>query len=280
MTQTVNLEYLAERLVKAKSLAIVTGAGMGVDSGFATFRGEDGLWPSIEERIGTSYLDWAVPGTMWEQPHLSWGFYGTRLQNYRTTEPHEGYKILRSWRDTLFSEGKTFFFTTNVDGHALKAFPEHEVVEQHGSLYYAQGVDSHSGPLVDISEHVFDIDPETLLCSDETLPRGPEGELLRPNARLFDDFYFNGERYYDQVGRYLSWRYENEGDLVVIEIGCGDEVQVGRHEARILRATASLGTHIRINPCEVVNTVGVHHLQMGALEGLRTLDEAILQYLF
>lgn len=279
---TADLDFLAKRFHQADSLLIITGAGMGVDSGFATFRGEDGLWPSLEARLGVSYLDWATPAVWFDDPQLAWGFYGTRMVNYRNTPPHEGYHILRKWRDEWFEEDATAFFTTNVDDHALQVFPYHEVVEKHGSLFYGQHIDQHSGRIYDLHDHVFDIDPDTILCSEETLPRDEDGKLLRAAVLLFDDFFWNGARFYAQAQRYLQWQYREEAkDVFILEIGCGDEVITGRYEAHQMMGHFPHGTHVRINPCEPSTTKTVppiHHLQYGALDGLRMLDEAIRRH--
>lgn len=275
---TSNLKYLAKRFHDADTFLIITGAGMGVDSGFATFRGEDGLWPSLEARLGVPYLEWATSEVWFEDPQQAWGFYGQRLINYRTTPPHEGYHVLKGWRDDFFEEDATYFFTTNVDNHALEVFPYTEVVEKHGSLYWGQHIDRHSGPLVDLRDHVFDIDQTTFMCSEDTLPRDREGKLLRPAVLLFNDFFWNAARYYAQVARYLQWQHRKGRDVFVLEIGCGDTVLTGRMEARQTMGDFRTGTHVRLNPEGVPNPSRVppiHHLPYGAVEGLKLLNDAI-----
>ena len=37
-------DILIEKLQKANSVAVLTGAGVSAESGVATFRGEEGLW--------------------------------------------------------------------------------------------------------------------------------------------------------------------------------------------------------------------------------------------
>ena len=273
-----DLSLLAERFLTSDAFLIITGAGMGVPSGFATFRGEDGLWPKLEARLGVSYLDWATPEAWFEDPELCWGFYGTRLQTYREAPLHEGYLALRRLRDAHFSEGNAFWFTTNVDGHAPRAFPENEVLEKHGSLLYAQDLDYHSGTLHDVSDHVFDIDPDSVMCSSDTMPRGSDGKVLRSNVLLFDDFYFNSSRCFEQTASYLSWQYRGFKNVFILEIGCGDTVTTGRHEAKQIRAHFGRGTHVRLNPSEEdLDNVRppIDHVKCGALEGILALEDAI-----
>ncbi|MEC4671915.1 MAG: Sir2 family NAD-dependent protein deacetylase, partial [Nitrospirota bacterium] len=38
------LQEIKDRLVKAKSVTVLTGAGISADSGVPTFRGAEGLW--------------------------------------------------------------------------------------------------------------------------------------------------------------------------------------------------------------------------------------------
>lgn len=269
------IENLAQHIKEADALCIILGAGMGVDSGFATFRGEDGLWPSLEKRLGIPYLEWATPQAF-HDPEVAWGFYGRRLEIYRETPPHEGYHILRRWRDTLFEPGATFVYTTNVDEHALRTFPVEEVCEVHGSLFWGQHQSSHASKLQDLHDHVFDISPEDLKCTVKTLPRDAQGSVLRPAVLLFEDFYSNRSRYYQQVANYLQWQLRSGVTKVaVLEIGCGDEVLVGRQEALIAANMFKTSTLIRINPSEYTEQDRknkIHHLQCGALEGLKLLD--------
>ena len=49
-------------------------------------------------------------------PERAWGFYGSRLDLYRRTRPHEGFRILRRWAEAKQS---SFVYTSNVDGQFL-----------------------------------------------------------------------------------------------------------------------------------------------------------------
>ena len=70
-------------------------------------------------------------------PALAWGFYGHRLQLYRKTTPHNGYKIILKWIEELSLDH--FIFTSNVDAHFQKVgFDENKIYECHGSIMQFQ----------------------------------------------------------------------------------------------------------------------------------------------
>ena len=48
-----------------------------------------------------------------DDPTLAWGFYGHRLDLYRRTVPHDGFRVLREWGARVF--------TSNVDGQFQRA---------------------------------------------------------------------------------------------------------------------------------------------------------------
>lgn len=125
----------AERIQAADALLVTAGAGMGVDSGLPDFRGTQGFWrayPAIA-RLGLSFEEMANPSWFNENPHLAWAFYGHRLNLYRKTPPHPGFRQLLE-AATSKSAGY-FVFTSNVDGHFQKVgFAPDRIVECHGSI--------------------------------------------------------------------------------------------------------------------------------------------------
>ena len=133
------LERAARAVAGADALLIAAGAGMGVDSGLPDFRGTEGFWrayPPLAE-LGLRFEEVANPAWFERDPQLAWGFYGHRLNLYRSTEPHEGFAILRRWAEA--KPGGYFVFTSNVDGQFQRAgFGESCVVECHGSIHHFQ----------------------------------------------------------------------------------------------------------------------------------------------
>ena len=81
----------AELISQADGLLIAAGAGMGVDSGLPDFRGDQGFWKAYPAlgALGMHFADIASPRAFRADPALAWGFYGHRLQLYRTIQPHK-----------------------------------------------------------------------------------------------------------------------------------------------------------------------------------------------
>ena len=86
------LNLAAQAIEGADALLITAGAGMGVDSGLADFRGSEGFWrayPAIA-KLGLSVAEMANPAWFERSPSLAWAFYRHRLN--RRTIPHDGGK--------------------------------------------------------------------------------------------------------------------------------------------------------------------------------------------
>src|SRR5229473_7093927 len=94
-----NITKAAEAIRGAQALLIAAGAGMGVDSGLPDFRGDQGFWKAYPpyQKLGLRFTALANPEWFARDPALAWGFYGHRLNLYRATLPHEGFRILQSW---------------------------------------------------------------------------------------------------------------------------------------------------------------------------------------
>jgi hypothetical protein len=88
-----NIAAAARAIAAADALLITAGAGMGVDSGLPDFRGDDGFWNAYpaNRQLGLSSINLANPRWFDDDPHLAWGFYGHRLNLYRSTRPHAGF---------------------------------------------------------------------------------------------------------------------------------------------------------------------------------------------
>ena len=103
----------AQWIAGADALVITAGAGMGVDSGLPDFRGDSGFWKAYPALHGTSFVSMASPRWFNSDPHRAWGFYGHRLNLYRSVTPHDGFDILRQWS---IENNQAFVFASNVDG--------------------------------------------------------------------------------------------------------------------------------------------------------------------
>lgn len=72
-----------EKLKAAKSIVILTGAGVSAESGIPTFRGAGGLW----RRYQATSL--ATPEAFAANPSLVWEFYHYRREVARSAKPND-----------------------------------------------------------------------------------------------------------------------------------------------------------------------------------------------
>jgi NAD-dependent SIR2 family protein deacetylase len=250
----------AKAIKEAKYLLITAGAGMGVDSGLPDFRGNEGFWKAypIAKKLGLNFQALANPRWFDINPKLAWAFYGHRLNMYRNTEPHEGFKIL------LNMPHNKFVFTSNVDGHFQKAgFSEMKVVEIHGSIHYLQCSEPCSDSIWENTETI-EIDEEKFEALNFPLCKYCK-KIARPNILMFSDLRFVEKRVDLQLARFEYWLSQIDDKLVIIEIGAGKAVPtVRRMSERIRRGFDS--TLIRINPLE--SDGADIEIKKGALEAL------------
>ena len=266
------INQAAEWIKEADALLIGAGAGMGVDSGLPDFRGNEGFWkayPALKKQH-QSFSDMANPMWFEMNPRKAWGFYGHRLNLYRSTQPHEGFNILKTWADTR--PNGAMVFTSNVDGQFQKAgFREQDIVEYHGSIHHLQCSKACSDDIWPADDLKLEID-ETTLTLTSPIPRCPDcGEAARPNILMFDDGYWNSDRTDDQEDIFYQW-VNQAGNILAIEIGAGTAIPSVRYK------TEAYGTRIiRINPREsaVSNRLIGISLAIGGVEALEAINDVI-----
>ena len=267
------LSEAAKWLLDADGLLVTAGAGMGVDSGLPDFRGTDGFWrayPALGKQ-GIRFQDIANQAAFSENPRLAWGFYGHRLQLYRDTQPHDGFKILQHLARPM--KNGLFVFTSNVDGGFQKAgFSEQRISECHGSIHHLQCLESCTEDIWSAEGLQVDVDCESGLLTS-ALPTCPHcGALVRPNVLMFNDASWQSaraDRQHDALERWLA----GVERPVVIELGAGTAIPSVR------RMSESIGAPLlRINPTapEVrgANAIGIAG---GALTTLKELHVFIEQ---
>ena len=273
------IRQAAAAIQAADALLITAGAGMGVDSGLPDFRGAQGFWrayPAIA-KLGLSFEEMANPAWFSKDPYLAWAFYGHRLNLYRQTEPHEGFrKLLELGRAKAHGN---FVFTSNVDGQFQRAgFAAERIVECHGSIHHFQCTASCADKIWEADLETVTVDEGTFRAL-EPLPRCPNcGAVARPNILMFDDASWFSHRTDAQHERYEVWLNKlvrsTWAKLVVIELGAGNAVPtVRRTSERVLLPTS--GRLIRINPNEYDVPTGQIGLPFGAAEGIRRICDCL-----
>lgn len=264
------IRQCAQLVDHADGLLITSGAGMGVDAGLPDFRGPQGFWgvyPALAH-AGKHFEDIANPASFRADPRLAWGFYGHRLQLYRRTQPHEGYRIL--WRWAQEKPHGAFVYTSNVDGLFQKAgFREERITECHGSIHHLQCTKACTEAIWEADPFSPEIDETRCrLTSDLPLCLFCRA-VARPNILMFDDWGWLTERTRQQRERLREWMGKVTSPLVV-EVGAGTRISTVRQFGGSTRWPL-----IRINPDEdsVGNRPGVG-LALGALDALVAIDQA------
>ena len=116
---------LVEKLMRARSVLVLTGAGMSAESGIPTFReAQTGLWARYRPE------DLATPEAFGRNPSLVWQWYEERRRTVREAAPHAGHRALAQIADRL---GTLHIVTQNVDG-LHQAAGSTDVVELHGNI--------------------------------------------------------------------------------------------------------------------------------------------------
>ena len=282
------IEKAARVIHKSKALLVTAGAGMGVDSGLPDFRGPEGLWrayPPLKRR-NLTLPETSTPHWFDTDPHFAWGFFGHRYHLYTGTTPHQGFKILKKWCNRM--ECGYFVFTSNVDGHFQKSgFPEHRVVECHGSINFLQGTRGFNQIWPVPADLVINVDEATLLAQ-APLPTGPpdtpekDQVLARPNILMFNDFTWLSERQDVQEERMQRWLRDVWGSktpITVIEIGSSSFVPTVRNvgETIAMRHTDSCLIRINVRDPEVRwgKDISVPMTGLAALEQMDALVDQL-----
>ncbi|KAG7401773.1 hypothetical protein PHYBOEH_011062 [Phytophthora boehmeriae] len=158
----------AEKLDAADFLIVATGAGFSADSSLPVYA--DIAKVDVYDKMGVEYQDLCDPYMLEQDEELFYGFWGSCTNSYRDTKHHQGYQILRKWRDAIRSKGGSsldekrrsfraafdrlrrcaalpinvsvesvtndpfFIYTSNVDAHFHRDFDNKEIYELHGSV--------------------------------------------------------------------------------------------------------------------------------------------------
>lgn len=119
------IDEAAERLRTARSIAVLTGAGVSAESGIPTFRGEGGLWRHFRAE------DLATPEAFARDPQLVWEWYDWRRQRVAACAPNPAHLALAA----LEARMEDFLLVTqNIDDLHGRA-GNRRLVELHGNIW-------------------------------------------------------------------------------------------------------------------------------------------------
>lgn len=119
------MQEIRSRLAKARSVTVLTGAGISADSGVPTFRGAEGLWKNFRPE------ELASPDAFERDPKLVWEWYNWRRELLSTKSPNPGHEALVELEKRF---DRFWLITQNVDGlHA--AAGSRKLSEIHGNIW-------------------------------------------------------------------------------------------------------------------------------------------------
>jgi NAD-dependent deacetylase len=155
-----------EAIRKARSITVLTGAGMSAESGVPTFReAQKGLWAQYDPQ------ELATPQAFHRNAKLVWEWYEWRRNLISRASPNPGHKALKK-----LEEMKDIFslVTQNVDNlHKLAG--SDNIIELHGNIFRTKCFDNN---------HTV----ETWSTDENIPPQCPEcGSPLRPDVVWFGE---------------------------------------------------------------------------------------------
>ena len=162
-------ESLLGQLLRARSLLVLTGAGMSAESGIPTFRdAQTGLWAKYRPE------ELATPEAFAANPDRVWQWYEARRKAVREARPHAGHQALVEL-ESLVDE--VTIVTQNVDGlHQVAG--SSRVWELHGNIMRSK-----------CHKSLRPIGREWIEESPQSPPRSPyvTGGLARPDVVWFGE---------------------------------------------------------------------------------------------
>ncbi len=163
------LARVREALSSAKSIVVLTGAGISAESGIPTFRDAmTGLWSRFRPE------DLATPEAFLRDPRTVWDWYAWRRERVSQARPNAGHLALAAIESQAAARGASFLLVTqNVDGlHACAG--SRRLVELHGNIRRVKCFD-HGHPAERWTEGA--VPPRCERC----------GSMLRPDVVWFGE---------------------------------------------------------------------------------------------
>ena len=159
-------EKLVAQLAAAKSVTVLTGAGVSAESGVPTFReAQTGLWEKFKPE------ELATPRAFRRNPKLVWEWYAWRRELVAKASPNPGHLALVEW-EQLFPQFQ--LITQNVDGLHQRAGSKN-VIELHGNITRTKCFDENR--VVSSWADTSDVPPKCPHC----------GGWLRPDVVWFEE---------------------------------------------------------------------------------------------
>jgi NAD-dependent deacetylase len=248
------LESAAKVIRGCKSLIAFTGAGISVESGVPTFRGEGGLYETMDPSLLEIGRFNSEPAVCWEA--IRSVFYSAGPSGKRP-EPNAAHRILAKWESEGFLRAVV---TQNIDGLHSKA-GSRKVVEFHGST--RELLCRGCGRRIAATDEALDAG-----LLDSLPPRCPDcGALLKP------DFVFFGEGI-PQEAYSDAFSAAAEADVCLIVGSTGVVYPAAQVPIMAKRAGAAV---IEVDPgdTEFSSSIVDVRVRLGASAAMTRLDELV-----
>ncbi|RDI96155.1 NAD-dependent deacylase [Meiothermus sp. QL-1] len=231
-----------QRLLSARRVAVLTGAGISKASGIPTFRDAEGLWKDFNP------LEYATPEAYARDPEKVWNWYAWRYRKAVEAEPNPAHRRLVELEARV---GEGFLLVTqNVDGLHARA-GSGRLVELHGNITRARCERCQKRfPLP--PPEAFNPPPTCPACGGRARPDVVWfGELLPPGA------FERAERAFVQAE-------------VALVIGTSAEVEPAASLGRIAHLSGAYLIEINPTPTPLTRLADCA-LPLGAVEGMEAL---------
>ena len=157
-----------DKLKAARSVAVITGAGVSAESGIPTFRGKDGLWRHHRPE------ELATPQAFARDPRLVWEWYNWRRQICAQAEPNAAHRVIAAMERHYPA---FLLITQNVDNLHRRAGSK-RLLEIHGNVFRARCT---------VCPHRFTLGTEEPAQAPVVCPAC--GKLARPDILWFGETY-------------------------------------------------------------------------------------------
>ena len=225
-----------------KKIAVLTGAGVGAESGLGTYRDNGGLWENYDPMVVASAEGWR------SNPGLLLDFYNARRAQLRDVRPNEAHRMIAALEDRY----KVSVITQNVDNLHERAGSTH-VLHLHGELTKIRPEDSCNEADGYSEKYVIDIGYEPVRLGD----LAPDGAQYRPHIVFFGEAVPKIEKAIETV---------QKADILLI---VGTSLQVWPAAGLYRYASSDTPIYI-IDPAGVpVRDKRITHIRKTATEGMK-----------
>lgn len=175
------IEKAIDAIKQARSLLVLTGAGLSVASGLSTYRGSTGIY--TDKFKNSDPADISHINTLKKNPQLFWEFQHSRLSLF-DARPNKGHEALAEIEKLFKKQNKSFFLITqNIDNLHRLAGSEN-IIEIHGNFNRMRCMNANCGKNNIPTLDYFNNHPNVVI------PKCPDCDSnLRPNVLLFGEAY-------------------------------------------------------------------------------------------